>query len=208
MSKNSEQVTNARLVLNTNKAVVSKRQQPLPDPFKLYNDKAAHEDKAFITDRNESIDTMLVFVRCLLKPPAMGRRRTGWFILGGHHYLRRTNLCTAPSRPAGSGHPVTHCADQYDSGLSVVYSSGRTIFPKRHHHYHQRPFLHQSDTQSRGSSRRNACETMGTTVPTTSDQQRPFLGDRRRPTQSAPGAHLDDLIAWVPMLLHIALTRE
>lgn len=36
--------------------------RPLLDPFHLYNEKAAHDDRNFLVDCNESIDTMLVFV--------------------------------------------------------------------------------------------------------------------------------------------------
>lgn len=46
--------------------------RPLPDPFQVYNERAAREDRVFVTDCNESIDTMLVFVRPLVRPLLVG----------------------------------------------------------------------------------------------------------------------------------------
>jgi hypothetical protein len=68
-----------------------------------------------------------------------------------------------------------------------------------HYRRHQRPLLHRSYTQSRS----DACETMGTRVPTTSDQRWQTAGDNRH--LGLLRWRLADLIAWVPMLLHMPL---
>jgi hypothetical protein len=34
----------------------------LPDPFKIYNEKATYADRELIRESNESVDTMLIFV--------------------------------------------------------------------------------------------------------------------------------------------------
>jgi hypothetical protein len=44
-------------------ACVGTRAEPPSDPYRLYNEKAARDDRNLIRDCNESMDTMMTFVK-------------------------------------------------------------------------------------------------------------------------------------------------